>query len=185
MWGVVEACSTIVSPLLPGGAWEGGRMESLPVRRVDSAAPSDAARVNETGRRPIRLIGLLLLMQAVGLAGIVAYELSRVDWRRAISESLAQVIEAAVSLLFVPSAVLALLAALGFLLMSRRGWILAALSQGASLAICLWLYSGPAPLYVYGVMVYCILMILYLNSQDVRVVFHHPGREARGATRDD
>lgn len=160
-------------------------MESLPVRREDPVVASGTARVNETGRRPIRLIGLLLLLQAVGLAGVVAYELSRLDWRRAVSESLAQAIEAAVSLVFVPSAVLAFLAALGFLLMSRRGWILAALSQGASLAICLWLYYGPAPFYVYPVMVYCIIMVLYLNSQDVRVVFHHPGREAHEATHDD
>ena len=114
-------------------------MESSPVRREEPVSPSGATRVDETGRRPIRLIGLLLLLQAAGLAGIVAYELSRTDWRRAISESLSQVIEAAASLLFVPSAVLAFLAALGFLLMSRRGWILAALSQGASLAICLYL----------------------------------------------
>ena len=87
-------------------------------------------------------------------------------------------------MLFAPSAVLAALAAFGFLFLSRRGWILAALSQGASLAICLWLYSGSAPLYVYPVMVYCILMVLYLNSHDVRVVFHS-GREdaAPGASR--
>ncbi len=158
-------------------------MENPPVRREERVSPPDPARMDETGRRPIRLIGLLLLLQAAGLAGVVAYELSRVDWRRAVSGSLGQAVEAADVLLFVPSAVLALLAALGFLFMSRRGWILAALSQGASLAICLWLYSGPAPLYVYPVMVYCILMVLYLNSQDVRVVFHHPGREAPEAAR--
>jgi hypothetical protein len=149
-----------------------------PVRREGPGIPSDPARVDETGRRPIRVIGLLLILQAAGLAGVVAYEISQVDWRRLDPESpLGQVIWAATSLLFVPSAVLAALAALGFLFLSRRGWILAALSQGASLAICLWLYSGPAPLYVYPVMVYCVLMVLYLNSHDVRVVFHS-GREA-------
>lgn len=160
-------------------------MENPPVRREEPVSPPDPARVDETGRRPIRLIGLLLLLQAAGLAGIVAYELSRVAWRRAVAESPGQVIEAAASLLFVPSAILAFLAALGFLFMSRRGWILAALSQGASLAICLWLYSGPAPLYAYPIMVYCILMVLYLNSQDVRVVFHHPRYEATVVARGD
>ena len=148
-------------------------MVDSPVRREEPAISSDPARVDETGRRPIVVIGLLLLVQAAGLAGVVAYELSRLDWRRLDPESLAgQAFGAATSLLFAPSAVLALLAALGFLFLSRRGWILAALSQGASLAVCLWLYSGPAPLYVYGVMVYCILMVLYLNSHSVRVVFH-------------
>ena len=156
-----------------------------PVRREEPGIASDPARVDETGRRPIRVIGLLLVAQAAGLAGVVAYELSRVDWQRLDPDSLSgQAIGAAASLLFAPSAVLAALAALGFLFLSRRGWILAALSQGASLAICLWLYSGPAPLYVYPVMVYCILMVLYLNSHDVRVVFHS-GREVPGAVRDD
>ena len=148
-----------------------------PVRREEAAISSDPARVDQTGRRPIVVIGLLLLVQAAGLTGVVAYELSRVDWRRLNPESFSeQAFGAATSLLFAPSAVLAFLAAMGFLFLSRRGWLLAALSQGASLAICLWLYSGPAPLYVYGVMVYCILMVLYLNSHDVRVVFHS-GRE--------
>ena len=159
-------------------------MES-PVRREEPGTLSDPARVDETGRRPVLVVGLLLVLEAAGLAGVVVYELSRVDWRRLDPESPSgQVVGAATSLLFAPSAVLAALAALGFLFLSRRGWILAALSQGASLAICLWLYSGSAPLYVYPVMVYCILMVLYLNSHDVRVVFHS-GREdaAPGAAR--
>lgn len=155
-------------------------MVEPPVRRDEPGILSDPARVDETGRRPIRVIGLLLLLQAAGLAGIVAYELSRVDWRPLDPEAPpARAIGAAASLLFAPPAVLALLAALGFLFLSRKGWILAALSQGASLAICLWLYSESAPLYIYPVMVYCILMVLYLNSHDVRVVFH-AGREAAG-----
>ena len=150
---------------------------------TEGAAP---ARVDGTSRRPVRLIGLLLMLQATALAGVVAYELSLVDWRSLEPESASgQFAGAATSLLLAPSAVLAFLAALGFLFMSRRGWILAALSQGASLAVCLWLYSGPAPFYVYPVMVYCVLMVLYLNSHDVRVVFHHTGPETPGAARGD
>ena len=162
-------------------------MVEFPVRRDEPGIPSDPARVDETSRRPIRVIGLLLVLQAVGLAGIVAYELSRVDWRRLDLESPSgQLIGAANSLLFAPPAVLALLAALGFLFLSRRGWLLAAISQGWSLGVCLWLYSESEPVYVYPVMVYCILMILYLNSHDVRVVFHagHERTEPVTGTRD-
>ncbi|MDP9456978.1 MAG: hypothetical protein CYG60_24590 [Actinobacteria bacterium] len=163
-------------------------MVERPVRREEPYIPSDPARVDETSRRPIRVIGLLLVVQAVGLAGIVVYELLRVDWRRLGLESPSgRAIEAASSLLLAPPAVLALLASLGFLFLSRRGWLLAAISEGWSLGVCLWLYSGPEPIYVYPVMVYCILMILYLNSHDVRVVFHawqgHAG-PAPGAARD-
>ncbi|MDP8950396.1 MAG: hypothetical protein M3N00_09200, partial [Actinomycetota bacterium] len=64
------------------------------------------------------------------------------------------------------------LSALSFLLLRRKGWILAALGQGLSLAVCLWLYSQLQPWYVYPVMAYCTLMILYLNSHDVRMMFH-------------
>ena len=156
-------------------------MVDSPVRRGEPGIPSDPARVDETGRRPVRVIGLLLLLQTVGLAGLILYELSRVDWRRLDPGSSGQAIEAANSLLFAPSAVLAFLAALGFLFLYRRGWILAALSQGASLAVCLWLYSESAPFHVYPVMIYCILMVLYLNSHDVRVVFHSGGAREAGS----
>jgi hypothetical protein len=47
--------------------------------------------------------------------------------------------------------------------------------QGLSLGICLFIYTNPeieTQGYIYPIMFYCILMILYLNSQDVRVVFH-------------
>ncbi len=162
---------------------EGEKMVGSPVRREEPGIPSDPARVDETGRRPIRVIGLLLVLQAAGLAGVVLYELSRFDWRLDPESPSGQATGVASSLLFAPPAVLALLAALGFLFLSRRGWILAALSQGASLAICLWLYSESAPLYVYPVMVYCVLMVLYLNSHAVRVVFHSAEENAGPASR--
>ena len=56
--------------------------------------------------------------------------------------------------LFVPSGVLTLLSALSFLLMRRRGWLLAAISQGLSLGGGLWLYSWYQPVYVYPIMAY-------------------------------
>jgi hypothetical protein len=82
-----------------------------------------------------------------------------------------EAIEAVAFILFVPSAVLTLLSALSFLVLRRRGWLLAAIGQGLGLAVCLWLYSRFQPWYVYPIMAYCTLMILYLNSHDVRVVF--------------
>jgi len=87
-----------------------------------------------------------------------------------------QVIEVLAFALFVPSAVLTLLSALSFLLLRRKGWVLAALGQGLNVAICLWLYTQLQPWYVYPVMAYCTLMILYLNSRDVRARLH-PRRE--------
>ena len=104
--------------------------------------------------------------------GLGAYELVQVDWQRFRPEATPQAIEVLAFVLFVPSAVLTLLSALSFLLLRRKGWILAAIGQGLSLAVCLWLYSQLQPWYVYPIMAYCALMILYLNSHDVRMMFH-------------
>jgi hypothetical protein len=125
-------------------------------------------------------VGLLLLLEAAALGALGAYELSRVDWR-GIGPSLPPpgVLEAAAVLLFAPSALLALLSGLSFLLLRRRGWLLAAVSQGLSLAVCLWLYSELRPPYVYPIMAYCVVVILYLNSRTVRTAF----RDARAPKR--
>jgi hypothetical protein len=129
--------------------------------------------------RPVRVIGLLLVLQLVGLAALGAYEFLQVDWQRIRLDTTQpkQVIEVLAFALFVPSAVLTLLSALSFLLLRRKGWLMAAIGQGLSVAICLWLYAELKPWYVYPIMAYCALMILYLNSHDVRMMFH-PRREA-------
>jgi hypothetical protein len=127
----------------------------------------------ELSYRPIRAVGLLLILQVICLVGLGAYEFVQVDWQRVRLEvPPQQVIEVLALVLFAPSAVLTLLSALSFLLLRRKGWILAAIGQGLSLAVCLWLYSQLQPWYVYPIMAYCALLILYLNSHDVRTVFH-------------
>jgi len=130
----------------------------------------------KTSYRAVRAIGALLILQVTGLVLLGGYEFLQVDWRGiGLQGQQHRAVEVAVFALFIPSAVLTLLAALSFLLLRRRGWLLAAIAQGLSLAVCLWLYSLFQPGYVYPIMGYCILMILYLNSQDVRMVFR-PGQ---------
>ena len=121
---------------------------------------------------------MLLILEVIGLVALGGYEFLQLDWQGIDLENPPQgAIEVAAFVLFVPPAVLTLLSALSFLLLRRRGWLLAAIAQGLSLAVCLWLYSLYQPGYVYPVMAYCILMILYLNSHDVRVAFR-PRRNA-------
>ena len=129
---------------------------------------------DNVSNRPIRVIGLLLILQVVGLAGLGAYEFLQVDWQRVQTGTTLsrQAIEVLAFALFVPSAALTLLSALSFLLLRRKGWLLAAIGQGLSLGVCLWLYSELQPWYVYPVMAYGVVMILYLNSQDVRTIFY-------------
>lgn len=135
-----------------------------------------------TSRRPVRAIGLLLMVEAAGSLAFGAYELLRVDWRRIASTRTVpsrDVIETLAMLMFAPAVVLTLLAALGLLLLRRRGWLLAAISQGVAVATGLWIYATYEPLYVYPIMAYAVLMILYLNVHDVRAVFY-PGARKRG-----
>jgi len=132
----------------------------------------------KTSYRAVRAIGVLLILQVIGLVVLGGYEYLQVDWRGIeLQGQRHRAVEAAVFALFIPSGILTLLAALSFLLLRRRGWLLAAIAQGLSLAVCLWLYSLFQPGYVYPIMGYCIIMILYLNSQDVRMVFR-PGQGA-------
>lgn len=145
-----------------------------------SESVAGSARLDRARYRPIRIIGLLLILQAVGLIGLVVYEFALVDWQHIRPGMPSRhVIEATASILFVVPAALAFVAALSFLILSRRGWLLAAISQGLGLGICLWLFSELKPGYVYPVMIYCALMVFYLNSRDVRSVFHSRGILAR------
>jgi hypothetical protein len=134
----------------------------------------------------VRAIALLLMLEAAGIAAYGAYELSRVDWRSVVAARevpSGEVVDALLLVLFAPAVVLTLLASLGFLLLRRRGWLLAAISQGAVVATGLWLYAAEArPVYVYPIMAYAVLMILYLNVHDVRAVFY-PGDRKRGPRR--
>lgn len=164
---------------------------------------------DKTSSRPIRAVGLLLILQAIGLVGLLAYGLLQVDWQQVRSDSQQGLVveiqpdssqqegeegsglEAAraigAAILFLPSIVLAILGALGFLIFSRKGWLLASLAQTLSLGACMELYYGSVwekPGFVYPVMLYCVLMILYLNSSEVRVVFHSRRKPAKNRGQD-
>jgi hypothetical protein len=127
---------------------------------------------NKAAYRTVKVIGVLLILEVIGLVVIGVFEFSQVHWRGLELESQQhEAAEVAVYALFVPSGILMLMSGLSFMVMRRRGWLLAAIAQGLSLAVSLWLYSWFQPGYVYPIMAYCVLMILYLNSYDVRVVF--------------
>ena len=138
---------------------------------------------------PVRANGLLLVLEAAGLGGIGAYNVWYVDWQQIVqqieaeatlSPELTEAAEQAIviALILGPLAVLALLAALGFLFLFRIGWVLAMIVQALTLLACLLLYSEweamlyREPIFIYPVMLYCIVMTLYLNSSDVRAAFH-------------
>src|SRR3712207_3472435 len=130
--------------------------------------------------RPVRVVGTLLLLQVVGLVSIGVYLFTSVDWDRLLTLIEGQVQTPPGSLekqlgqailfviFFLPPAVLLLVAGLSFMLLRRRGWLLASVAQSVVLLACLFSYRDPRPGFAYPIIAYCILMVLYLNSRDVR-----------------
>ena len=138
----------------------------------------------QMSRGPVWVAGALLILQGVGIMGIGVYFFGRIDWDRALvvtsGQGLIHVqtvdgpwvkpLEQAVlfAIYYIPPAVLLLLAGLSFLIVRRRGWLLAITAQSLILLACLFAYPDPRPGFAYPIMAYCILLVLYLNSQSVR-----------------
>lgn len=159
------------------------------------------AKVAKTRSWPVRANALLLVLQAAGLGGICAYYVYQTDWQQekfewstdgSLTLELTEAVEHTVVIVATlgPPAILAVLAALGFVFLFRAGWMLAMMVQAITLLSCLLLYSdwepvlGWDPIFIYPVMLYCIVMVLYLNSSDVRAAFHvKPRARVRGAKR--
>lgn len=87
-------------------------------------------------------------------------------WLKKLEEALLFVIY------FLAPVILLFLAGLGFVLLRRRGWMLASVGQALTMLACLFFYTDPRPWFAYPIIAYCILMILLLNSRGVRAVVH-------------
>ena len=146
--------------------------------------------------RQTRILGVLLILQVVAMVGFGVWLFSNIDWDRILAlaneqgqnlpKSLEKQLEQAILFVisFLAPAVLLLLAGLGFVLLRRRGWMLASVAQAIIMMACLFFYTDPRPWFVYPIIAYCILMILYLNSQGVRSVVHS-GRMAPADARSE
>ncbi len=138
--------------------------------------------------RQARLVGVLLILQVVAMVGLGVWLFSRFDWNRALNITSGsgkiniQTIEGpwleplVRALLFVVyflgPVILLLLAGLGFVLLRRRGWMLASVAQALILLACLFFYGASRPWFAYPLIAYCILMILLLNSRSVQSAVH-------------
>lgn len=146
------------------------------------------SRADGESRRQVRLVGVLLILEAVGLLGLVGYNgVVRIVRGRVeiVMEVWGPFETIVVGGVFLTAAIMAAVAAVGFLFLRRKGWLLAALAQTLALGTCLTLYTELEPRFVYPIMLYCIVMILYLNSRYVRAVFHRgrePGERLGGNT---
>jgi hypothetical protein len=144
--------------------------------------------------RQVRVVGALLILQGVGLMGLGVYFFGLIDWDQALvfTNGQGQIhvqtidgpwlkpLEQAVlfAIFFLPPAALLLLAGLSFLVVRRRGWLLATTAQSLILLVCLFAYPDPRPGFAYPLIAYCIVMVLYLNSRSVRAAFHSKEKPA-------
>jgi MFS family permease len=143
--------------------------------------------------RQTRILGVLLILQVVAMVGFGVWLFSNIDWDRILAlaneqgqnlpKPLEKQLERAIlfGIYFLAPAVLLLLAGLGFVLLRRRGWMLASVAQAIIMMACLFFYTDPRPWFVYPIIAYGILMILYLNSQGVRAVVHSRRMAPAGA----
>jgi MFS family permease len=143
--------------------------------------------------RQTRILGVLLILQVVAMVGFGIWLFSTIDWDRILTlaneqaqnlpKPLERQLEQAIlyAIYFLPPAILLLLAGLGFVLLRRRGWMLASVAQAIIMLVCLFFYTDPRPWFAYPIIAYCILMILYLNSQGVRAVVHSRRMAPAGA----
>jgi hypothetical protein len=143
--------------------------------------------------RQTRVLGVLLILQVGAMVGIGVWLFSRIDWDRILTlaneqaqnlpKPLERQLEQAIlyAIYFFAPAILLILAGLGFVLLRRRGWMLASVAQALIMLVCLFSYTDPRPWFAYPIIAYCILMILYLNSQGVRAVVHSRRMAPAGA----
>jgi hypothetical protein len=136
------------------------------------------ATVKKTRSWPVRATGILLFFEAAGLVGFSIYLLTRLDWtflefEELIDQSITPSHVEAISVVFTffPIAIMAVFAAIGFTLLLRVGWLLATIVQAAILVACLQWYFTTRPAFIYPIMLVSIVMVLYLNSFDVRTAF--------------
>jgi hypothetical protein len=139
------------------------------------------------------VLGVLLILQVGAMVGIGVWLFSRIDWDRILTlaneqaqnlpKPLERQLEQAIlyAIYFFAPAILLILAGLGFVLLRRRGWMLASVAQALIMLVCLFSYTDPRPWFAYPLIAYCILMILYLNSQGVRAVVHSRRMAPAGA----
>lgn len=138
---------------------------------------------------PVRIIGLLLFVQAFLLSGATFQFARGIDWEQEFND----IILSAPALDIVmwgttlaPVILLLLVSAVAFLLYRRFAWLFAMTLQGLVLLRCLILYFGTESAlrdsaWVHLIMGYTIVLVLYLNSTDIRLAFTTGYRNDRKA----
>jgi len=149
-----------------------------------SSAQTFQAKKENLNLWPIRSISLLLILQALGLLLYNAYQIAQFDWLQEIydvSPSVEFIYAGIIALIFGSISIILLFAALGFFYRRPVAWLIAMMMQGLILLACLIYYFLPdnqhSHTWVYPIMFYAVLMVLYINARDVRLIFQRRHRK--------
>jgi len=124
-------------------------------------------------RRTLVILGLLLLLQAIGLFGLGSSYL----FGFALSASLTpdslilNLPRTLFSGAFTLLALLALLTTISVLRFRRLAWTSAMAVQGLCLLVALTLYLRERPAFIYFIMLHSLFMVYILNLSDVQAAF--------------
>lgn len=123
---------------------------------------------------PVKALTLLLIVQGLGLIliGLFSIDHTAGFWEILDDYSFYATLP--------PLGLVALVAAAGFVRLREGAWVMAMLVQGLSLFVALIFYFRyrPQNLLIYGMMVYALIMVLYLNYAEVPAIFRaQPGEE--------
>jgi len=128
---------------------------------------------------PVRVIGLLLFLQAFLISGVTIYFVQQIDWERELEDimlSLSALDMVMWAATLAPIILLLLVTSMAFLAYRRFAWLLAMTLQGLILLRCLILYFASnsairnSP-WVHLIMLYSLILVLYLNTTDIRLAF--------------
>lgn len=144
----------------------------------------DTMRVEVQARRwTMRVIALLLAGQAAILLAIIWLTVSSLNWDlafRLVLRSMTVLDTILLGGLLLPMAIFDLFTAMSMWLGQRGAWLRAMTAQGILLIFCLSSYvANRGERFIFLLMLTCIVLVLYLNTYDVRLSFN--SREPKNA----
>jgi hypothetical protein len=149
----------------------------LLVPRSADTLPLDTMRVEVQARRwTMRVIALLLAGQAFIVLAIIWLTIASLNWEQALRRVMLSITVLDTVLLgglLLPMAVFEFFTAAGMWLGQRTAWLRAMMAQGILLIFCLSSYvANRGENFIYLLMLTCIVIVLYLNTYDVRLTFN-------------
>ena len=146
--------------------------------RLDVSAVLESVEEAAQAERPwpVRLLTLLLLVQAAGFSlatwqRVGGFALDALTWAM-VWTAVTNILSSALA--YIVLGMGALLTALLFWLLWRQAWALAILLQGLTLLVVLVEYGRDPTLATYPLMAFAVFMVIYLHNPDIRTTFAPP-----------